>query len=54
MLAHRIGTGEGLIARVIHYNGPRAAKPFGVVNCAALDKSDFVVARRGRDFPFDF
>ncbi len=30
------GTGKGLAARVIHYNGPRAAAPIVEVNCAAL------------------
>jgi DNA-binding NtrC family response regulator len=30
------GTGEELIARAIHYNSPRAERPFIVVDCGAL------------------
>src|SRR5215475_9824425 len=30
------GTGKGLIARILHDSGPRAAGPFLEVNCAAI------------------
>jgi two-component system NtrC family response regulator len=30
------GTGKELVARALHYNGPRAKKPFVVVNCASV------------------
>lgn len=33
------GTGKELIARHIHFNGPRANNPFIVVNCAAIPES---------------
>ncbi len=33
------GTGKELIARVIHYEGPRKDKPFVVVNCASLPET---------------
>jgi two-component system, NtrC family, response regulator AtoC len=36
LVSGETGTGKGLVARVLHYNGPRAARPFIEINCGAI------------------
>jgi DNA-binding NtrC family response regulator/tetratricopeptide (TPR) repeat protein len=39
LLCGETGTGKGLIARLLHASGPRAAGPFLEVNCAAIPET---------------
>ena len=39
LLQGETGTGKGLVARIIHDSGPRAAGPFIEVNCAAIPET---------------
>jgi DNA-binding NtrC family response regulator len=39
LLTGETGTGKGLVARVLHYNGTRADKPFIEINCAAIPEN---------------
>jgi len=39
LITGETGTGKGLVARAIHFNGTRSNKPFVVVNCNSIPES---------------
>jgi two-component system response regulator PilR (NtrC family) len=39
MVLGKSGTGKELVAKAIHYNGPRKNKPFVAVNCSAIPET---------------
>jgi transcriptional regulator with PAS, ATPase and Fis domain len=39
LLQGEMGTGKGLVARVLHDSGPRAHGPFVEINCAAIPET---------------